>query len=162
MEAKNLAMKDEKDVLKLESLLEELGRKTHLRDPIANAMESMGLTPQQLHTVMWLSREKKLTMGTLAQRLCVTEKSVTGLVDRLERIDLVRRVRDDVDRRVVHVCLSEEGVEVAGRLQRNFRERMTAFLSLLDARDRTDMFRIIGVLLAHVSSYEQKLPSESE
>lgn len=162
MEAKNLAMKDENDIDKLQSLLEELGRRTHLRDPIANAMESMGLTPQQLHTVMWLARDTKLTMGTLAQRLCVTEKSVTGLVDRLERIDLVRRVRDDADRRVVHVCLSEEGGEVAAKLDASFRERMSAFLGLLDGRDREDLFRIIGVLLAHAKSCEHNFESESE
>lgn len=162
MEVKTRAMKNEKDVDELQSLLEELGRRTHLRDPIANAMESMGLTPQQLHTVMWLSRDGKLTMGKLAQLLCVTEKSVTGLVDRLERIDLVRRVRDDADRRVVHVCLSEEGVEVAAKLHQSFRERMSAFLSLLGARDREDLFRIIGVVLAHVTSCEHEFQSESE
>lgn len=162
MQGQSGAMKNERDVDKLQSLLEELGRRTHLRDPIANAIESMGLTPQQLHTVMWLSRDGQLTMGALAQLLGVTEKSVTGLVDRLERIDLVRRVRDEADRRVVHVRLSEEGVEMAAKLDRSLRERMSAFLSLLDARDREDLFRIIGVLLDHAKSCERGSQTESE
>lgn len=147
MKTKTRATELDKDVDRLSELLEGLGRRAPLRDPIARAVESMGLTPQQLHTVMWLSREGRLTMGTLAQRLGITEKTVTGLVDRLERNGCVERVRDEADRRVVHVCLAERGLAVARKLEASFRVRMRAMLEVLESRDREDLFRILGVLL---------------
>lgn len=150
------------DVARLGELFEMFGRRMHLRDPIARSIESMGLTPPQLHTVMWLSREGRLTMGTLAQRLGVTEKTVTGLVDRLERIECVRRERDETDRRVVLVALTGEGTAVAAKLQANLRKKIRKLLSLLDARDREDMFRILDRLLAGLPDASPNTPQEGE
>lgn len=152
----------EKDVETLKALLEALGRRASLRDPLARAMESVGLTPQQVHSVLWLSREGRLPMGVLAHRLGVTEKTVTGVVDRLEKASLVKRVRDDVDRRVVHVCLDAEGELIAARLETGLDVRIRDLLGLLDERDREDLFRILGVLVSAFEARDPSAPVEEE
>lgn len=162
MKARTRDKRLEQDVETLKALLETLGRRSSLRDPLARAMESIGLTPQQLHSIMWLSREGRLPMGVLAHRLGVTEKTVTGVVDRLEKLELVKRVRDDVDRRVVHVCLDAEGEVMAAKLEKGLHARMRALLSLLEERDREDMFRILGVLVSAIEARDSSAPVEEE
>jgi DNA-binding MarR family transcriptional regulator len=53
------------------------------------------------------------TMTDLGAELGLSSASVTALVDRLEHAGLARRVRDDVDRRRIHVELTELAHEFA-------------------------------------------------
>ncbi|PBC67360.1 DNA-binding MarR family transcriptional regulator [Streptomyces sp. TLI_235] len=53
--------------------------------------------------------EEGLTIGELARAGGVSSRNVTGLVDTLEGDTLVRRVRDDADRRSVRVVVTAEG-----------------------------------------------------
>lgn len=52
------------------------------------------------------------TPGWLGERLGLNSASVTALVDRLERLGHVRRVRDAADRRRVHLVVQERAVEL--------------------------------------------------
>jgi DNA-binding MarR family transcriptional regulator len=49
------------------------------------------------------------TMGDIAEMLEVTPRTVTGLVDNLERDGLVRRVDDPNDRRSIYAELTDQG-----------------------------------------------------
>jgi DNA-binding MarR family transcriptional regulator len=95
-----------------------------------------------------MGHEGPLTMGDLARRVAVTEKTTTGLVDRLERDRLVQRLRDPADRRLVRVKLTTRGARLARRLDAEVLEKLTALMGRLDAADRRDLFRIIGKLTA--------------
>ena len=53
----------------------------------------------------------RMTMGDLAETLDVSPRTVTGLVDNLERDGLVKRVDDPGDRRTVHAELTDQGRE---------------------------------------------------
>src|SRR5688500_5634804 len=93
--------------------LAAIGRRNSLRDPVASMTADMGLGPAQIHALMWLREDGPLTMGVLAQRCGVTDKTITGVVDRLERDGYVGRERDLEDRRVVRVALVKKGKGVA-------------------------------------------------
>jgi DNA-binding MarR family transcriptional regulator len=99
-----------------------------------------------VHTLLALGHEGSLAMGDLARRVAVTEKTITGLVDRLERDGLVERRRDGADRRVIHVALTARGAALAGRLDAEVLQAITRLLRRLDAVDRGDLFRIISKL----------------
>jgi DNA-binding MarR family transcriptional regulator len=96
-----------------------------------------------------MGHEGPLTMGELARRVAVTEKTTTGLVDRLERDGLVLRLRDGSDRRVVRVKLTAHGARLARRLDAEVLEKLTRLMGRLDAGDRRDLFRIIDKLTEH-------------
>ncbi|TMF14324.1 MAG: MarR family transcriptional regulator [Chloroflexi bacterium] len=53
----------------------------------------------------------RFTMGELAEMLDITPRTVTGLVDNLQRDGLVRRVADPVDRRSVYAEITDQGRE---------------------------------------------------
>lgn len=137
---------------RLMTLLDALGRRNSLRDPIAAAVEEIGLTAPQLHAVLWIGREGSLTMGEVAQRIGVTEKTITGIVDRLERAGFVRRARDEADRRVVRVRLTPTGARTHRRLDREFAAKLTTFFELLGPRDARQLFAILERLISRLAS----------
>jgi DNA-binding MarR family transcriptional regulator len=127
-------------------LLVALGRKNCLRDPVAMIADRAGLTGAQLHAILWLGRDAPLTMGVLAQRSGVTEKTITGIVDRLERAKYVQRERHAEDRRVVQVVLTRQGRKLYEQLDVEIRRKLGNFLLLIDDQDREALFRILEKL----------------
>ena len=67
----------------------------------------VGLTGRQA-TALWMANDP-LSMGELSTQLGCDPSSATGIVDRLERKGLVRRVADPTDRRAKRVELTPEG-----------------------------------------------------
>lgn len=135
------------DVSRLMGLLTELGRRRSLRDPIAASCEDLQLTAPQIHAVGWLGRDRMLTMGELARRLCISEKTATGVVDRLVSAGRVQRERDPSDRRLVCVSLTEAGVALSHEIDKHVREMLDRVLSFLDTPRRDALFDILETLL---------------
>lgn len=129
-------------------LLRNLGRKNSLRDPLAGSLHEYGFTAPQLHALMWLGADGPLTMGELARRVGTTEKTITGIVDRLEREDYAKRSRSEDDRRVVHTQLTKKGRAAFTEIDAEVRNRLGVFLALLGDQDRRDLFRILENLIA--------------
>jgi DNA-binding MarR family transcriptional regulator len=81
-----------------------------------------------LNVMMTLDADGPLPMGALAEAMDVSQASVTGIVDRMEQRELVERQRDDEDRRVVRVALTDEGRQLIGTLAAQRREHMAQLL----------------------------------
>lgn len=62
-----------------------------------------------LHVVVAEERGAPLTPGSLGVALGLSSAAITSVVDRLERAGNVERVRDDRDRRRLHLHLSPRG-----------------------------------------------------
>lgn len=142
-------------------LLTALGRRNSLRDPVANLIAESGMGSAQVHALMWLKRDGPLTMGVLAQRIGVTDKTVTGVVDRMERDAFVTRERNADDRRVVQVVLAPKGRELADELHTTVVSKVGVFLGLLDDRDRTDLFRILHNIGATIDRHQSSVSPAS-
>jgi DNA-binding MarR family transcriptional regulator len=62
----------------------------------------------------------RATHAELARRCFLTPATLTGVVDTLEKAGYVRRERDDADRRVVWLVLTDAGQERTRQLARDF------------------------------------------
>ena len=85
------------------------------------AARAAGLEPQQyllLLALRGLPEGKQATILTLAERLQLRHHSVVGLIDRLEKRGLVRRVRGKEDRRKVLISLTARGEQILDNLAR--------------------------------------------
>jgi DNA-binding MarR family transcriptional regulator len=131
-----------------------LSRRRPVRDPVAAACEDLDMTPAQLHIVLWLGTDGALTMGELARRVAVTEKTITGVVDRLERDGLVQRERVSADRRVVQVILAPRGARLFRQIDGDIEAKLTQFLGLLEAVDRQHLVRMLEKLTAKLAAEE--------
>jgi DNA-binding MarR family transcriptional regulator len=95
-------------------------------------------TLAQFDILAQLSREKDGTAFTdLSKRLLVTAGNLTGIVDRMEKLELVQRIPDSKDRRVTRVQLTEKGRSLAKNvIPRHARDIDQLFSSLNDKEIR--------------------------
>jgi DNA-binding MarR family transcriptional regulator len=144
-------------------LIVSLTRRHSLRDPIGASCDKVHLTHPQIHTLLYLGHDGAQTMGELARRIGVTEKTFTGIADRLEREGYLRRLRTTDDRRVVHVELTRKGVEAHHRIETEIHGHIADFMVLLDPADRKHIFRILRKLYDRMNEKaggSDKRPSE--
>ncbi|MFW6368513.1 MAG: MarR family winged helix-turn-helix transcriptional regulator [Spirochaetota bacterium] len=74
--------------------------------------ESFKLTLPQIICLREIHEHGPITFGRLTRILALNNSTTTGIVDRLERDRLVRRVRSDRDRRQVSVEITEPGITI--------------------------------------------------
>ena len=91
----------------------------------------MGLTPQQHQALLAIRAENSLTIGELADRLLLRPHSVTGLADRLARLDLIVRQPSTVDRRRTELALTDTGTEMLRRLSEDHHAELRRLRPLL-------------------------------
>ncbi|HXZ68605.1 MAG TPA: MarR family transcriptional regulator [Alphaproteobacteria bacterium] len=74
--------------------------------------EATGLATSQVLVLQLLEAEGPLTAGRLANELLFSKSTITAVLDGLEERKLIRRMRDERDRRSVIVSLTDSGREV--------------------------------------------------
>jgi DNA-binding MarR family transcriptional regulator len=70
------------------------------------AWEALGVNRNDARCLDVLQEREPMTAGALAEELGLTTGAITTLLDRLERVGFVRRIRDLEDRRRVQVELT--------------------------------------------------------
>lgn len=66
-------------------------------------LQTYGLTAPQLAVLQTLAQMKEVTVGELARQVHLSQGTVTGVLQRLEKRGLVTRARGDRDRRLIWV-----------------------------------------------------------
>lgn len=92
-------------------------------------VRSTGLTGPQLLILKELIRETKSTVTSLADRISLSQATVTDILKRLESRKLITRVRSKIDKRCVEVSVTKLARELVDQapplLQEKFIERFT-------------------------------------
>lgn len=78
----------------------------------------LSLSAFELLALMMSEKYQTVNMGSLAQGLSVPMSTATGIVNRLVKKGLVARGRNEEDRRVVTVSLTETGRQMMGDLKK--------------------------------------------
>ncbi len=84
------------------------------------------ITVPQFTALQILIHNETMTIGELSRRMALASSTITDLVDRMEKTDLVVRKRDDKDKRVVKVEVLAKGHDILEKVLIERRE----FLSL--------------------------------
>jgi DNA-binding MarR family transcriptional regulator len=102
-----------------------------------------GLTPQQGQLLCVLMAQP-YGMGELGAILGLAKSSLTGLVDRSERIGLVQREPDPQDTRAVRVALTPQGSRLAGGFYAETCRRIERLAAGLRATERDTLAGLLG------------------
>ena len=140
---------------RLHELIMQLGRYRSLRDPLHGICEDHQLTPTQIHALMWLGNDGPTHVGVLAQRIGITKKTITGVVDRLEDMKLVERARDAGDRRAVVARLTDRGTALYDRINRSVDQGLRRMLDLMEPEDQESLFGLLERVLKRLGSRTQ-------
>ena len=76
---------------------------------------TVGISGSDLECLDFLNLEGRVTAGRLAEVTGLTTGAITGVIDRLEKAGLVRRERDEADRRKVFIAVVPEAAMKIGQ-----------------------------------------------
>jgi DNA-binding MarR family transcriptional regulator len=98
--------------------LEEAMRRTSAQGVLfgQTVADVAGISGSDLDCMDFLNLEGRMTAGRLAELTGLTTGAITGVIDRLEKAGLVRRERDEADRRKVYIATVPEAGARIGRL----------------------------------------------
>lgn len=74
--------------------------------------KTTGLTAPQILLLQTIRDKGEITIGELANEVSLSQATVTSILDRLEKRELVYRERSQTDKRKVHAHLTDQAVEV--------------------------------------------------
>lgn len=122
-----------------------------LRRGWADSIAHTGLAPHQARALRVIAAEGALRPGVLAERLRVTPRSVTEVVDALIERGLVNRDTDPTDRRAMVLTLTPAGDALADEI-RACRAAHTdrVFAGAFSAEERATLTELLDRLSAHL------------
>ncbi|WP_216912191.1 MarR family winged helix-turn-helix transcriptional regulator [Nocardia noduli] len=105
-----------------------------------------GLTMWGYAVLLGLDAEPVYTQAALAKAIGADKTRVIGVLDELQRSDLIVRRPDPADRRVNLISITEAGRTLRDRAQREIQDREEALLAALPEADRAAFVRALQTL----------------
>jgi DNA-binding MarR family transcriptional regulator len=102
----------------------------------------------QLVTLREVARMGPVPVSALARAVSLSQPTVTGILNRLERAGLVRRDRSDQDRRNVLCTITPQGASVLGDAPSLLQDRFRRELSRLEEWERSQMLATLQRIAA--------------
>lgn len=107
------------------------------------AVDEYGVTPVQAKVLTFLRELDHPTSAELGEETALDSATLTGILDRLESMELLSRLPHKADRRAVVVALTEKGRELAEKIFEKVAPANQDFLNKLSPEE-TMMLR--GIL----------------
>lgn len=126
---------------------------------LRNARQNMARdsTLAQFDVLAQLTREAgPIPLNELSRRLLVTAGNITGLIDRMEAQQLVKRVPDDKDRRITRIHLTPKGRKLAKRLIPRHTTDIDQLFSGMSPAEIETLRKLLDKLLVSLESREEQ------
>ena len=127
----------EKELRYISAIIKQQGRRI---------LKNYTITPPQFIALQWLFEHGDMTIGDLSNRMYLAFSTTTDLVDRMEKNNLVKRVRDEQDRRVVRIHLLSEGERVIEEVIEKRRDYLNTVLSDFDQDEKKNFSYLLTKL----------------
>jgi len=134
-------MDKENNAIKLASYFQHLKMWLYRTGKFASATNE-NINVQEVLTLLSLGAQGLMTMSEIAKTLQLSLSSVTNIVDKLERKDLVRRDRSSEDRRIIRVELTEAGAKYHVHVEGSYLQLMSYMLDVLDSEEQEQLLRL--------------------
>jgi len=108
----------------------------------AKKVEHLGVTASQAMVLNFLSEEDCVPSHMLCRKLQITSATMTGILDRLEKMALIERRPHPEDRRAILVCLTGQGLSYAREINAIMVEANVEFLNRLGSK-QSQKFRVL-------------------
>ncbi len=114
------------------------------------------ITVPQVWVLDFLKDEKSAQMNELAMYMKLKFSSATGIIDRMVKHQLVKRVRSEIDRRAVFISITSKGKKILQEIYKQKRKGIMRLFGRLGSKDRTQYMKLIEKLVKDLSSVPQE------
>ena len=148
-------MREEKPIIS--NIIDNLRRVFQILNEQSKKVEKeTGLTGPQLWAIKTINENSPVKVSDLANRLYLHPTTVIGIIDRLEKQDLVKRRRSKSDRRVVWIELTAKGDKLVKSAPEVAQGLLVSGLEDISANNLTEIDRSMKRLVKIFGA--QKIP----
>ena len=113
-------------------------------------LQSMGLGSTEYSILRHLSEDGKMPMAQMANLIMVTPGWITGLIDSMEKNNLVKRVRNTDDRRVIDLVITDAGTVLFRKAKTLHTEYITGSLGKVDSGSLSRIKVLLDVMRSSI------------
>jgi DNA-binding MarR family transcriptional regulator len=113
---------------------------------VSEALAQEGARRQHFTVLTSLAEQGPASQAALGRRLWIDRSDLHAILNELERDGLVKRMRDERDRRRNVVALTPHGTAALRRLDTRVEDAQDALLEPLSAKERRELRRLLGRL----------------
>lgn len=115
-----------------------------IENRLGRLFREFGLTPSQYNVLRILRGEgTPLPSLEIADRMIQVVPAITGLIDRLEKQELVKRRRCTEDRRVVYVEITAKALKILARIDEPLNALHQALMQGLNLKELNTLSRLL-------------------
>lgn len=93
-----------------------------VNNTITKKLKGEGLTPTQITAIRIIGHKNLLTITELSDAMSIRKATASGIIDRLEGLNIVVREKDSKDKRITYIKFSKEGSKLSKRISNLMRE----------------------------------------
>ncbi|MEH7494336.1 MarR family winged helix-turn-helix transcriptional regulator [Neobacillus niacini] len=115
------------------------------------------LTIDQHYIIGYIQNSKECTSSELAEAFEVNKSAITAIINRLADRGLIERTRDENDRRVVYLSLSEKGIDLHHKTQEKVHLLVESFITQFDETEITNFittYEKLALILTNMKKEE--------
>jgi DNA-binding MarR family transcriptional regulator len=145
--------------LEEEAMLNLFRTADRLTGPLQRVLKPSGLSQTQYNVLRILRgvSPKGLSCQEIARRMITRDADLTRLVDRLLKRELVARERQQDDRRVVHITITQQGLDLLAGLDTAVNEANKKALGHIPAERLQDLIDLLELARESAESDESLL-----
>ena len=113
-------------IMRLRQIMREMSKHSKL------ILEKYKISTPQLICLNEVFQHGPISIGALTKIVFLNNSTVTGIVDRLEKRELVKRIRVSKDRRQVHVEITDQGIAFINEAPKPIQDQFMDRLLILD------------------------------
>ena len=137
-------METENESIRITRLFQEIMQL--IRHNMSKMSDDSGMSAPQGMVLMLLSKHKKMKITELSSKLFLSNSTVSGIVDRLEKQSMVIRERSEDDKRVVYVSISPKYEDCHKNFHEKLEKNIEKSLSTADPEELHKIFEGLDAL----------------
>lgn len=113
-------MENKNKAFKAAMMIKELYSKT--TNIISDNLKESGLTHQQCMVIQLIAHKKEMTVSELCKEMSLAKGTVSGIVQRLEKLGYLEKEKREDDKRNTYIKFSDKGLEFAHNFKSNMND----------------------------------------
>lgn len=134
MDKKNLQQHEEEISLKLFVVLSRALQSVKKR--IEEDIKTLGLNPTEFAVLELIYNKGEQPIQKIGEKVLIASSSITYVVDKLEKKDLLKRVPCPTDRRIIYASITEKGKELMDEVFPQHKKAINEILSGVNLEEK--------------------------
>ena len=123
-----------------------------MRHFFESQIKKYDITPPQFEVLMTLWQEDGIFLSEIGRRLSRDGPTITGIIDRMEKKDLLQRKRSSVDRRIIQVYLTQKALQMKEDLMEMQRQSSQDITENLSKKDIEMLEKLLSKILQNIDA----------